>query len=176
MPRTAAQRQAFERYMDGGGGWLGFHGAGFGSNAWPWFTTFMGGARFSASNWPALPARVNADDPAHPILKGLPATFVAPINEWYAWTPSPRANPAVKVLLTLNASNFPLGVKNTLERRGHPGRLDQHEVPDGVRQLRPRRSNLLHAAAADDDAEQQPAVAAVAREQRAIGWSNEADD
>ena len=61
-----------------------------------------------------MPARVNADDPAHPILKGVPATFVAPINEWYSWTPSPRANPDVKVLLTLDGSNFPLGVKNTL--------------------------------------------------------------
>ena len=114
MPRTPAQRLAFERYMDGGGGWLGFHVSGFGSNAWPWFTAFMGGSRFSASNWPALPARVNADDPAHPILKGVPATFVAPINEWYSWTPSPRANPHVKVLLTLDQSNFPLGVKNML--------------------------------------------------------------
>ena len=50
---------------------------------------------------------MNADDLAHPILKGVPATFVAPINEWYSWTPSPRANPDVKVLLTLDSSNFP---------------------------------------------------------------------
>ena len=47
-------------------------------------------------------------------MKGVPPTFVAPINEWYAWTPSPRVNPDVKVLLTLDESNFPLGVKNTL--------------------------------------------------------------
>ncbi|AMY12024.1 Trehalose utilization [Luteitalea pratensis] len=114
MPRTPAQRQAFERYMAGGGAWLGFHVSGFGTAAWPWFTEFMGGSRFAASNWPSLPARVNVDDAGHPIVKGTPPTFVAPINEWYAWTPSPRANPDVKVLLTLDASNFPLGVKNTL--------------------------------------------------------------
>lgn len=114
MPRTAAQREAFERYIAGGGAWLGFHVSGFGNRAWPWFTEFMGGSRFSASNWPSLPARLNADGGPHPILEGVPATFVAPINEWYAWTPSPRANPDVKVLLTLDASNFPLGVKNTL--------------------------------------------------------------
>ena len=47
-------------------------------------------------------------------MNGVPPTFVAPTNEWYAWTPSPRVNPDVKVLLTLDASNFPLGVKNTL--------------------------------------------------------------
>jgi type 1 glutamine amidotransferase len=114
MPGTPAQRQAFERYMNGGGAWLGFHVSGFGNNAWPWFTEFMGGGRFTASNWPSLPARVNVDDVEHPVAKGMPQTFVAPINEWYSWTPSPRANPDVKVLLTLDASNFPLGVKNTL--------------------------------------------------------------
>src|SRR5580765_1748287 len=114
MPHTSAQRLAFERFVAGGGGWLGFHVSGFGTNAWPWFTEFMGGGRFSANNWPSMPARVNADDLAHPILKGVPATFVAPISEWYSWTPSPRANPDVKILLTLDGSNFPLGVKNTL--------------------------------------------------------------
>jgi uncharacterized protein len=114
MPHTAAQRLAFERYMEGGGGWLGFHVSGFGSNAWPWFTEFMGGGRFSASNWPAMPARLNADAPTHPVLKDVPATFVAPISEWYSWAPSPRANPDVTVLLTLDGSNYPLGVKNTL--------------------------------------------------------------
>jgi len=113
-PHTPAQREAFERYVDRGGAWLGFHAAGFGSNAWPWFTGFMGGGRFAASNWPSLPARLNVDDPSHPIVAGTPATFVAPINEWYAWAPSPRANAAVKVLMTLDASNFPLGIKNTL--------------------------------------------------------------
>ena len=72
MPRTPAQRQAFERYMTGGGAWLGFHVSGFGNAAWPWFTEFMGGSRFAASNWPSLPARVNVDDVAHPIVKGVP--------------------------------------------------------------------------------------------------------
>jgi hypothetical protein len=38
---------------------------------------------------------------------GGPPTFAAPINEWYSWTPSPRANPDVKVVLTLDPSNFP---------------------------------------------------------------------
>jgi type 1 glutamine amidotransferase len=113
-PHTPAQRQAFERYMKAGGAWLGFHIAGFGSSAWPWFREFLGGSRFAASNWPALPARVNVDDAAHPTMKGVAPTFVAPINEWYSWTPSPRGNPDVKVLLTLDASNFPLGVKNTI--------------------------------------------------------------
>jgi type 1 glutamine amidotransferase len=114
MPHTPAQREAFERYMARGGAWLGFHISGFGNRAWPWFGEFLGGSRFSASNWPSLPARLNVDEVTHPILRGIPPTFVAPTNEWYAWAPSPRVNPDVRVLLTLDASNFPLGVKNTL--------------------------------------------------------------
>ena len=67
-----------------------------------------------------LTLRPHYPDPVKPLagasstLSGAGSTFVAPINEWYSWTPSPRANPDVKVLLTLDGSNFPLGVKNTL--------------------------------------------------------------
>jgi uncharacterized protein len=111
---TGAQRAAFERYMNGGGAWLGFHVSGFANAEWTWYREFLGGSRFAASNWPSLPARLNVDDPAHPVMKDVPPTFVGPINEWYAWNPSPRTNPNVKVLLTLDRSNFPLGVKNTL--------------------------------------------------------------
>ncbi|HMF60248.1 MAG TPA: ThuA domain-containing protein [Vicinamibacterales bacterium] len=115
QPHTAAQRDAFRRYMDGGGAWLGFHISGFSSNAWPWYRNdFLGGGGFVASNWPSLPGRVNVDDPGHPAVKNMPATFVAPINEWYSWNPSPRLNPDIKVLLTLDKSNFPMGVKNML--------------------------------------------------------------
>jgi uncharacterized protein len=114
QPHTPAQRAAFERYMNAGGAWLGFHIAGFSGDAWPWYRAFLGGSRFAVSNWPSLPARVNVDDPTHPVMKDVPPTFVAPINEWYAWNPSPRTNPDIKVLLTLDPSNFPLGVKNTI--------------------------------------------------------------
>ena len=115
QPHTAAQRDAFRRYMEGGGRWLGFHVAGFTSDAWPWYRNdFLGGGGFVASNWPALPGRVNVDDPGHPTVKNLPASFVAPINEWYSWAPSPRLNPDIKVLLTLDESNLPMGVKNVL--------------------------------------------------------------
>ena len=115
QPHTTAQRDAFRRYMDGGGAWLGFHVSGFSSDAWPWYRDFLGGGRFVASNWPSLPGRVNVDDPGHPTVKNVPASFVAPINEWYSWAPSPRLNPDIKVLLTLDASNFPMGVKNELK-------------------------------------------------------------
>lgn len=101
--RGAARR--LPPYMQGGGAWLGFHVSGFSSDAWPWYRNdFLGGVGFVASNWPSLPGRVNVDDPGHPTVKNVPASFVAPINEWYSWAPSPRMNPDIKVLLTLDKS------------------------------------------------------------------------
>src|SRR5580692_4332451 len=43
FPQTPEQRAAFERYMEHGGGWLGFHVAGYNdeSTKWPWFVDFF---------------------------------------------------------------------------------------------------------------------------------------
>lgn len=120
QPRTPAQREAFQRYMEKGGRWMGFHISGFPANNWQWYKDFLGVVNFGASNWPSLPARVNIDDAAHPVTQGLPSSFVAPINEWYSWSPSPRTNPSIHVLMTLDKSNFPLGIKNMLLEQDIP--------------------------------------------------------
>ena len=120
QPHTPAQREAFRRYMDNGGRWVGFHGAGFPSASWPWFRDFLGVKDFGSSNWPALPARVNIEDGAHPVMQGVPSTFVAPIMEWYAWSPSPRTNPDIHVLMSLDKSNFPFGIKNMMLEQDVP--------------------------------------------------------
>jgi uncharacterized protein len=113
---TPAQRAAFEQYMEHGGGWLGFHFAAYNDSGthWPWFVQFLGGAVFYGNSWPPLPATLHVDDPGNPITRHLPAQFLSPANEWYSWQPNPRANKDVKVLLTLDPSNFPLGFKDTL--------------------------------------------------------------
>ncbi len=116
LPHTPEQRAAFEKYMTHGGGWLGFHIAAYNDKDtnWPWFVDFLGGGVFYGNNWPPLPAALIVDEPSHPIAKGLPARFTAPANEWYSWKPSPRLNKEVKVLLTLDPVNYPLGLKDTL--------------------------------------------------------------
>ncbi|MGA7155449.1 MAG: ThuA domain-containing protein [Acidobacteriaceae bacterium] len=116
FPHTEQQRLAFEHYMDHGGGWMGFHIAAFNDSGthWPWFVNFLGGGVFYGNNWPPLPALLDVDDAPSRITHGLPAKFLSPANEWYVWRPDPRANRHVKVLLTLDASNYPLGFKDTL--------------------------------------------------------------
>ncbi len=116
FPHNAAQRSAFEDYMSHGGAWLGFHVSAYNdeSTGWPWFVDFLGGAVFYGNNWPPLPVEVVVDDPSSPVTKGLPATFMAPANEWYIWKPSPRLNKDVKVLLTVDPKNYPIGLKDTI--------------------------------------------------------------
>src|SRR5262249_25253974 len=115
-PTKAEQRSAFERYMQHGGAWLGFHAAGYNDKDtnWPWFVDFVGGAVFYINSWPPLPARLTIDDRTHPISAGLPGEFESPANEWYVWKPSPRFNKNVRVLATFDPSNYPIGFKDVL--------------------------------------------------------------
>lgn len=115
-PAWAEQRAAFERYMQRGGAWLGFHAAAYNDKDtnWPWFVDFLGGAVFYTNSWPPLPARLSIDDQNHPVTAGVPQNFESPANEWYVWKPSPRLNPDVLVLATFSPSNYPIGLKDVL--------------------------------------------------------------
>ena len=46
--------------------------------------------------------------------RNLPERFVAPASEFYQWTPDPRSNPAVEVLVSLAPENFPMGLKDVV--------------------------------------------------------------
>lgn len=115
-PNTKAERDAFEQYMENGGGWVGFHAAAYNdkNTHWPWFVKFLGGGVFYCNNWPPQPVLVEVDNEEHPVTKNLPASFVAPASEWYQWTPSPRQNKDVEVLLSLSPKIYPLGIKDVV--------------------------------------------------------------
>ncbi len=115
-PNTKAERDAFEQYMENGGGWVGFHAAAYNdkNTHWPWFVKFLGGGVFYCNNWPPQPVLVEVDNEEHPVTKNLPASFVAPASESYEWTPSPRQNKDGEVLLSLSPKNYPLGIKDVV--------------------------------------------------------------
>jgi uncharacterized protein len=116
FPHNEAERRAFEKFMENGGAWLGFHVSGYNDKdtEWPWFVDFMGGAVFHNNNWPPLPAKLIVDDNTHPATRHLPKSYMAPITEWYGWKPDPRDNKNVKVLVTLDPANYPLGKKDII--------------------------------------------------------------
>lgn len=116
FPHTEDQRKAFEDYMENGGGWMGFHVSAYNDKTtnWPWFVNFLGGGVFYTNNWPPMPAKLVVENHNHPITKGLPSNFIAPINEWYIWKPSPRLNENVEVFASLSTDNYPFGLKDII--------------------------------------------------------------
>jgi len=116
FPHNPAQREAFQKYMENGGGWFGFHVAAYNdrNTGWPWLLDFLGVGVFYRNNWPPMPAKLVVDDLNHPVTKGIPETFISPINEWYQWNPSPRERKSIKVLVSLTPDNYPLGLKDII--------------------------------------------------------------
>lgn len=115
-PWSEDERAVFQKYMENGGGWIGFHAAAYNdrNTGWPWFVDFLGGGVFLCNNWPPQPVLLELDVTGHPVTRNLPQEFVAPASEWYQWTPSPRENPSVEVLVTLSEKNYPLGIKDVV--------------------------------------------------------------
>jgi type 1 glutamine amidotransferase len=101
---------AFRKYIDEGrGGWIGFHHATLlgefdGFHEWQWFSDFMGGVTYK--NYIATFARgkVNVEDKKHPVMKGIPASFIIQQEEWYTYDKSPRPN--VHVLASVDENSY----------------------------------------------------------------------
>lgn len=115
-PADLEERNLFEHYMENGGGWLGFHGAGYNdlSTSWDWFRDFLGGVRFLCNTWPPQPALMKVETQEHDITRNLPEEFVCPSSEYYQWQPDPRLNPDIEVLVSLSPKNFPMGLKDVV--------------------------------------------------------------
>ena len=115
-PYSKADREAFQKYMENGGGWVGFHAAAYNDirTDWPWFNEFLGCGKFLCNNWPPQPALLDVEITDHPVTRNLPESFVAPASEWYMWDKSPRLDKNVDVLLSLSPKNYPIGIKDVV--------------------------------------------------------------
>lgn len=54
LPKDGNQRAAFQRYIEGGGGFIGYHVSAFTSNAneWSWYhNTLLGTGNFAGNTW-----------------------------------------------------------------------------------------------------------------------------
>jgi hypothetical protein len=115
-PETPAQREAFQRYMENGGSWMGFHFAAFALTPsdfpqnWDWYHNhFLGSGSYLSNTWRPTPAILHVEDRNHPVTRNLPVTFKSSANEWYRWTNDLRTNPDIKILVSIDSSSFPLG-------------------------------------------------------------------
>ncbi|MDR3460020.1 MAG: ThuA domain-containing protein [Verrucomicrobiae bacterium] len=115
-PEKAAQREAFQRYMENGGAWMGFHFAAFALTPsgypqnWDWYhNQFLGSGEYKSNTWRPTSAVLKVEDRLHPASRHLPATFKSSPNEWYRWENDLRTNADIKILLSIDPASFPLG-------------------------------------------------------------------
>lgn len=118
-PDSAIQREAFQKYMENGGSWMGFHFAGFALTPsdfpqnWDWYhNTFIGAGQYVSNTWRPVSAILKVEDRKHPSTKHLPETFKTAPSEWYKWEKDLKQNPDIDVLMSVDPKSFPLGTKS----------------------------------------------------------------
>jgi hypothetical protein len=127
-PEEPSQRAAFQKYMENGGGWIGFHFAAFALTPsdfpqnWDWYhLRFLGSGSYGSNTWKPTSAILRLENTQHPVSSHLPKTFKAAPNEWYRWSEDLRTNPDIKILLSIDSSSFPLGTGPKQSEIWHEG-------------------------------------------------------
>lgn len=115
-PEVPAQRMAFQRYMENGGAFMGFHFSAFALTPsdypqnWDWFhNQFLGSGEYGSNTWRPTSAILKVEDRNHQATKHLPGKFKSQPNEWYRWQNDLRTNPDIKILASIDSTSFPLG-------------------------------------------------------------------
>jgi hypothetical protein len=127
-PDSPTQREAFQKYMEHGGGWMGFHFSAFALTPsdfpqnWDWYhNSFLGAGSYVSNTWRPTSAVLRVEDRSHPATSHLPKTFHSAPNEWYRWTNDLRTNPDIRILLSIDSASFPLGTGPKLNEIWHSG-------------------------------------------------------
>lgn len=127
-PDDPAQRAAFQKYMENGGAWMGFHFSAFALTPsdfpqnWDWYhNEFLGSGSYVSNTWRPTAAVLRVENRKFPALKNMPDTFRSAPNEWYRWSNDLRKNPAIKILLAIDPASFPLGTGPKQSEIWHEG-------------------------------------------------------
>ena len=127
-PDDILQRVAFEKYINNGGAWMGFHFAAFAlipsdyPQNWDWYhNRFLGSGSYVSNTWRPTSAILKVEDQHHPATKHLPVKFTSAPNEWYRWSNNLKDNPDIKILAAIDSTSFPLGTGPKLYEIWHSG-------------------------------------------------------
>lgn len=119
-----AQREEFKKYVENGGGFIGFHVSAFTQDPkkWDWYyNEFLGSGAYKGNTWRPVSAILKVEDRKHPVTKHLPSIFKSSPNEWYSWSNDLKANPNINVLLSIDPASFPLGTGPKSNEIWHSG-------------------------------------------------------
>lgn len=97
----STQEEAFERYIQAGGGYVGIHAASDTEYDWPWYSDLVGA--YFAGHPEVQEATVQVADRTHPSTVHLPARWNR-MDEWYDFGSNPRGK--VHVLATLDETTY----------------------------------------------------------------------
>jgi len=127
-PEDSLQRAAFRKYIENGGGWMGFHFAAFALTPsgypqnWDWYhEDFLGSGQYGSNTWRPTSANLRVESRKHAAVKHLPAVFKASPNEWYRWEHDLRMNPDIDILVSIDSTSFPLGTGPKQHEIWHSG-------------------------------------------------------
>jgi type 1 glutamine amidotransferase len=118
-----SQQAAFEKFIEGGGGYVGIHAAADTEYDWPWYGNLVGA-------WFKIHPRIQEatvvnEDPGSPMMKPWPAPQFKRTDEWYDYRTNPRSK--VHVLASLVKSSYE---GSQMDGDDHPITWD-HEVGKG---------------------------------------------
>jgi uncharacterized protein len=115
-PDSSVQREAFKKYMESGGAWIGFHFAAFALTPsgvpqnWDWYhNEFLGCGEYKGNTWRPTTAVLRVENHDYPFTRNLPDTFKSSPNEWYSWKKDLRVNKDIDILISVDTTSFPLG-------------------------------------------------------------------
>ena len=119
---SEAAQKDMEQYIDEGrGGYIGFHHASLlgefdGYGMWGWFSNFLGKIRYRNYIAETCSAMVQVEDRKHPVMKGVPASFIVAEDEWYTYETNPRPN--VHVLASVDEGSY--SIETDIKMGDHP--------------------------------------------------------
>lgn len=97
------EQKAFEKYIQGGGSFMGIHAAADTEYNWPWYGRLVGAYFAGHPNNPNVrTAKINVVDNTHACTAHLPNVWER-TDEWYNYK---NINPNIKVLLNLDETSY----------------------------------------------------------------------
>lgn len=102
---NGVQQDAFEAYIQSGGGFAGVHAASDTEYDWEWYGDLVGA--YFEGHPPGTPeATLHVEDGDHPSTSMLPDEWTR-VDEWYSFQENPRED--VHVLMTIDESTYDVG-------------------------------------------------------------------
>ena len=110
-----SQQDAFQIYVEAGGGYVGIHSAADTEYEWAWYGELLGGGAWFLNHPAIQPAELVVEDVGHASTAHLPPRFPF-TDEWYNFRLNPRAS--VTVLLAIDETTYDPG----------PGAMGDHPI------------------------------------------------